>query len=218
MLFRDVEPFVGSLLLPWFFLTPMIWDESFFPGHETLQEILYWANPLTPPLEAFRNPLWAGTTPGLGDVIYLVVAAALSLAFGAWSSAGSTTGSPWSSDHDPTVVEPRFARRVRQRGQPLDLRPLPRRLGARNQRRAQEPMLEVRDASGSGTPRLELARAAQPGRPDRPGDDGEPLLVRVEQAPRPVRRRLAPRRQVRERLLLAGGTRASSRRRRTLWL
>ena len=54
------------------------------PGHETLQEILYWANPLTPPLEAFRNPLWAGTTPGLGNVIYLVVAAALSLAFGAW--------------------------------------------------------------------------------------------------------------------------------------
>ena len=84
VLFRDVEPFIGSLLLPWFFLTPVIWDESFFPGHETLQEILYWANPLTPPLEAFRNPLWAGTSPGLGNTIYLVVAAALSLAFGAW--------------------------------------------------------------------------------------------------------------------------------------
>jgi len=84
VLFRDVEPFVGSLLLPWFFLTPIIWEESFFPGHETLKDVLYWANPLTPPLEAFRDPLWAGTAPRLGDVVYLVGAAALSLLFGAW--------------------------------------------------------------------------------------------------------------------------------------
>jgi len=84
VLFRDVEPFVGSLLLPWFFLTPIIWEESFFPGHETLKDVLYWANPLTPPLEAFRDPLWAGTAPRLGDVVYLVGATALSLLFGAW--------------------------------------------------------------------------------------------------------------------------------------
>jgi len=84
VLFRDVEHFVGSLLLPWFFLTPVIWHESFFPGHEALKEILRWTNPLTPPLEAFRDPLWAGTAPRLGDVVYLVVAAAVSLAFGAW--------------------------------------------------------------------------------------------------------------------------------------
>ena len=84
VLFRDVEHVVASALLPWFFLTPVIWHESFFPGHETLKEVLRWANPLTPPIEAIRAPLWGGTAPRLGDVVYLVVAAAISLALGAW--------------------------------------------------------------------------------------------------------------------------------------
>lgn len=84
VLFRDVEHLVASALLPWFFLTPIIWHESFFPGHETLKDILYWSNPLTPPIEAFRDPLWAGTAPRLGDVVYLAVAAVVSLAVGAW--------------------------------------------------------------------------------------------------------------------------------------
>jgi len=84
VLFRDVEHVVASALLPWFFLTPVIWHESFFPGHETLKEVLRWANPLTPPIEAIRDPLWGGTAPRLGDVVYLAVAAMVSLALGAW--------------------------------------------------------------------------------------------------------------------------------------
>jgi homopolymeric O-antigen transport system permease protein len=84
VLFRDVEHVVASALLPWFFLTPVIWDESFFPGHETLKEVLRWVNPLTPPIEAIRDPLWAGTAPRLADVVYLAVAAVVSLALGAW--------------------------------------------------------------------------------------------------------------------------------------
>ncbi len=84
VLFRDVEHVVASAMLPWFFLTPVIWHESFFPGHETLKEVLRWANPLTPPIEAIRDPLWGGTAPRLGDVVYLAVAAMVSLALGAW--------------------------------------------------------------------------------------------------------------------------------------
>ena len=84
VLFRDVEHLVASILLPWFFLTPVIWHESFFPGHGTLKAVLRWGNPLTPPIEAIRDPLWRGTPPRVADVVYLVVAAVVALAVGAW--------------------------------------------------------------------------------------------------------------------------------------
>jgi ABC-type polysaccharide/polyol phosphate export permease len=87
VLFRDVEHLVSAVLLPWFFLTPVLYSFETLPRveeHETLVEVLRWANPLTPSIEALRAPLWAGEWPAAGDVIYLAVAAAVSLAFGAW--------------------------------------------------------------------------------------------------------------------------------------
>jgi ABC-type polysaccharide/polyol phosphate export permease len=87
VVFRDVEHLVSAVLLPWFFLTPVLYSFEALPGvdeHETLVEVLRWANPLTPPIEALRAPLWAGEWPAAGDVLYLVVAAAASLALGAW--------------------------------------------------------------------------------------------------------------------------------------
>jgi homopolymeric O-antigen transport system permease protein len=87
VVFRDVEHLVGAVLLPWFFLTPVLYSFKTLPGvdeHETLVDVLRWANPLTPPIEALRAPLWAGEWPAAGDVVYLVVAAAVSLALGAW--------------------------------------------------------------------------------------------------------------------------------------
>jgi ABC-type polysaccharide/polyol phosphate export permease len=87
VVFRDVEHLVGAVLLPWFFLTPVLYSFGTLPGvdeHETLVDVLRWANPLTPPIEALRAPLWAGEWPAAGDVVYLVVAAAVSLALGAW--------------------------------------------------------------------------------------------------------------------------------------
>lgn len=87
VLFRDVEHLVGSLLLPWFFLTPILYSFDqigAFEEHDTLVAFLRWGNPVTPPIEAIRAPLWEGTLPGAGDFVYLCVAAAAALALGAW--------------------------------------------------------------------------------------------------------------------------------------
>jgi lipopolysaccharide transport system permease protein len=87
VLFRDVEHLVAALLLPWFFLTPVIWEPvSQFQGHhDTILAVMHYGNPITPPIDAIRDPLWAGRVPHAGDVIYLVVATALALALGAWT-------------------------------------------------------------------------------------------------------------------------------------
>jgi lipopolysaccharide transport system permease protein len=86
VLFRDVEHFVAALLLPWFFLTPVLWDWSIFQGrHEDVQQVMRWGNPLAPPIQAIRDPLWAGHVPRAADVIYLVVLTAVALALGAWT-------------------------------------------------------------------------------------------------------------------------------------
>jgi ABC-type polysaccharide/polyol phosphate export permease len=88
VVFRDVEHITQALLLPWFFLTPLVYSLDKLPGgidrHHTIKEILRWGNPITPCVEAFRRPLYAGELPRLWDVVYLACAAAASLALGAW--------------------------------------------------------------------------------------------------------------------------------------
>jgi ABC-type polysaccharide/polyol phosphate export permease len=86
VLFRDVEHLVAALLLPWFFLTPVLWEPaSQFKGHDRILAVLHYGNPITPPVQAIRDPLWAGRVPRLADVVYLVVATAVALALGAWT-------------------------------------------------------------------------------------------------------------------------------------
>jgi homopolymeric O-antigen transport system permease protein len=82
VVYRDVEHLVASLLLPWFFLTPIIYSFSQF-HHHTLTQLLRYANPITPPIEAIRAPL-LGSWPNVWDVVYLCVACVVSLALGAW--------------------------------------------------------------------------------------------------------------------------------------
>ena len=45
---------------------------------------IHWVNPLSPAIEAMRAPLFHGTLPFWGDALYLVVAAVLALALGAF--------------------------------------------------------------------------------------------------------------------------------------
>jgi homopolymeric O-antigen transport system permease protein len=87
VLFRDVEFIVGALLLPWFFLTPVIYPLSGIQGlerHHTIVQLLHWLNPVTPAIEAIRSVLFVGSLPAWSDVVYLVVAAVVSLVLGAF--------------------------------------------------------------------------------------------------------------------------------------
>jgi ABC-type polysaccharide/polyol phosphate export permease len=88
VLFRDVEHMLAAALLPWFFLTPILWRFADLPedvrSHERLMELLRWGNFVTPPIYAVRDALWLGHAPRVADVIYLTVAAAVALALAAF--------------------------------------------------------------------------------------------------------------------------------------
>jgi ABC-type polysaccharide/polyol phosphate export permease len=88
VLFRDIEHVLTAALLPWFFLTPILWNTATLPdkarSHGTLLEVLRWGNPLAPPIAAVRDAIWSGHAPRPAEVIYLVVAAAIALVLGAF--------------------------------------------------------------------------------------------------------------------------------------
>jgi ABC-type polysaccharide/polyol phosphate export permease len=88
VLFRDVEFIVAALLVPWFFLTPIIYPLTEVPGaekHPHVIDAIHWLNPLSPAIEAMRAPLFAGTLPFWGDALYLAVACLVALALGAFT-------------------------------------------------------------------------------------------------------------------------------------
>ncbi len=87
VIFRDVEHILAAVLLPWFFLTPILYrfeSISGFERHHTVVEVLRWGNFVTPPIYALRETIWHGRLPALGDVVYLAVAAVLALVLGAF--------------------------------------------------------------------------------------------------------------------------------------
>jgi ABC-type polysaccharide/polyol phosphate export permease len=85
VLFRDIEFIVSALLVPLFFLTPILYPltGTELDKHRTVVEFIHWANPLSPAIEAVRAPLFVGVLPRWTDTLYLFVACALSLALGA---------------------------------------------------------------------------------------------------------------------------------------
>ena len=88
VLFRDVEHLLAAVLLPWFFLTPILWSFTFLPsgaqGHHKLLDALRWGNFVTPPIVAVRDPIWLGHLPRAADVVYLAVVAVAALAAGSY--------------------------------------------------------------------------------------------------------------------------------------
>jgi lipopolysaccharide transport system permease protein len=85
-IYRDIEFVVAALLLPLFFLTPILYTLDDLPVAEThpwLVDLIQWGNPLTPLIECFRAPLFLGEVPSTGDLIYLVVETVLALVLGA---------------------------------------------------------------------------------------------------------------------------------------
>ena len=85
--FRDVEHIVAALLLPWFFLTPVLYSLDSVPGaeaHPWLERLIHWGNFVTPAIVALREPLFFGKAPPAADAIYLAVAALVALGIGAF--------------------------------------------------------------------------------------------------------------------------------------
>lgn len=83
--FRDVGPILTVALVPWFFLTPIFLIPNSLPfvqHHAWAGVLLNWVNPMAPFVEALRSILFYGTTPGWGQLVYVVVAAAASLGVG----------------------------------------------------------------------------------------------------------------------------------------
>ena len=85
VLFRDVEFIVAALLVPWFFLTPILYGlNTVSSKHRHIGEVIHWVNPLSPAVEAVRAPLFLGTLPRWTDFVYLLLACLVSLALGSW--------------------------------------------------------------------------------------------------------------------------------------
>ena len=86
VLFRDIEFIVAALLVPLFFLTPILYPltGSAIGHHDTAVKFIHWANPLSPAIEAVRAPLFGGTLPHWTDALYLGVACIVALAAGAF--------------------------------------------------------------------------------------------------------------------------------------
>ena len=85
-LYRDVEHLVAALLLPWFFLTPILYSLEQLPGvdeYPAAEFFLHWVNFVTPPVEAMRAVLFVGEAPSVGDTVYTLVAAVVALVAGA---------------------------------------------------------------------------------------------------------------------------------------
>jgi len=82
VMFRDVEHLIGTVLLPWFILTPIFYTFDRLPGiesHSVLGDVLYYGNVVAPFVEAIRDPLFFGQLPRLSDVIYVFGVATASL-------------------------------------------------------------------------------------------------------------------------------------------
>jgi ABC-type polysaccharide/polyol phosphate export permease len=74
--YRDVEPVLAALLLPWFFITPIFLRVDDFPGaesHQWLADLLQWGNPVAPFVDAVRQIVYAGTAPSAGTLLYVVL-------------------------------------------------------------------------------------------------------------------------------------------------
>src|SRR5919109_1144591 len=64
-IYRDVEHLVAALLLPWFFLTPVLYTSETLPakGWERLVDVLHWVNFAAPAGTAGRRPPLFGRPP-----------------------------------------------------------------------------------------------------------------------------------------------------------
>jgi ABC-type polysaccharide/polyol phosphate export permease len=77
--FRDVAPILSAALLPWFFVSPIFFRPESITEQPAARFVLEWVNPIAPFIGAVRDVVYGGSVPGLAELVYVVVAAALVL-------------------------------------------------------------------------------------------------------------------------------------------
>jgi lipopolysaccharide transport system permease protein len=85
VLFRDLQYIIETLLLPWFFLTPILYTFQTFPiKSELTVDALKLLNFVTPYTLAIQDVLYWGRYPSTNLLIYIFVVGAVFLAGGYW--------------------------------------------------------------------------------------------------------------------------------------
>jgi lipopolysaccharide transport system permease protein len=83
--FRDVQPILTAVMLPWFFLSGVLFDLQTLRGvesHPWVGSLLRWGNPIAPFIDAVRSLIYGGRGPGIATLAYVLVAAAIALPAG----------------------------------------------------------------------------------------------------------------------------------------
>lgn len=83
--YRDVQPILVAVLLPWFFLSPIFFRPGNLPGvggNQWARVLLTWVNPIAPYISATREVLYDGVVPGRWTLLYVIVVALAALFFG----------------------------------------------------------------------------------------------------------------------------------------
>jgi ABC-type polysaccharide/polyol phosphate export permease len=84
--FRDVQPILTAALLPWFFISGVLFSLQSLPGvhaHHWVESLLRWVNPIAPFIDASRTVIWGGAWPSAATVVYMLAAGVLALGCGA---------------------------------------------------------------------------------------------------------------------------------------
>jgi ABC-type polysaccharide/polyol phosphate export permease len=91
VLLRDYEYVQQAMLLPWFFLAPIVWVPWFWTAgsveshsHRLIVDGLLWFDFVAPPIQAVHYAAWLGAVPPPSIWLYLVGDAVVWLAIGAF--------------------------------------------------------------------------------------------------------------------------------------
>ena len=85
--FRDVEHIIAALLLPWFFLTPVLYSLESIPAAKSVDWVvtfLRYLNPVTPYVEGIRGALWGGFIVSAPELVYMAVVGPAFAVLGLW--------------------------------------------------------------------------------------------------------------------------------------
>ena len=182
------------MLLPWFFLTPILYQLDNLPGAESrpwLIDLLHWGNPLTPAVEAYRAPLYGGELPPPPTRSTCASRPPSRSRSAPSCSTRWTTGSRRKPDHSTSLEQPAAPRRPGARGAVAGSRPASSdgsRSGA-SSRGFRPPAAHDRKARSerrraNGTPPSETTAGPTA---------SQPSAWASSMQPGPVRRRLDPR-------------------------